>query len=143
VSSRRILDRRRFLGLALVAGGLAVVLALLVTGLPDRLRAWFFPRRLPGPVLSFLRSLDPVDEAAAGAIALGGGARRALRARTETLLSEAAAIGQPLESALLDRIEADFAAGRLVDADDWYLAETEAAVLLIQADLARGGYRAS
>ena len=137
-----VVTRRLFLRNALLVSAATWAAGLGVIGLVRRLRVWFFPRRLPEAVLAWL------TPSAAGAeagrlIKLRAHERRDLIVRTEAFLTAAAAAPVPLAEAVQARIEADFTEGRLVTADGWYLADTEAGVFLLQADMDRGLYRAS
>jgi hypothetical protein len=137
-----VVTRRLFLRNALLVSAATWAVGLGAIGLVRKLRVWFFPRRLPEPVLAWLAA--PGAGAEAGrSLALRPHERRDLVTRTEAFLTAAAAAQQPLAETLRTRIEADFAAGRLVVADGWYLAEAEAGVFLLQADIDRGLYRAS
>lgn len=137
-----MITRRQFLRNALLVSAATWAIALGAIGLGRRLRVWLFPRRMPAPVLAFLASLE-IDSEVGREVELRASARRDLVARTEAFLASAAGAGKPLAAALREQISADFAAGRMVRADGWYLAETEAGVFLLQGDIERGLYRAT
>ena len=137
-----MVTRRIFLRNALVVSAATWVAALGIGGLSRKLRVWFFPRRLPAPVLAFLADLDQGADVGR-IINLRRPQRRDLVTRTEAFLTESVATDRPLAPAVQGRIADDFRTGRVVVADGWYLAETEAAIFLVQADIRRGLYRAS
>ena len=134
-----MISRRIFVRNALIvsAGTWAAVLGIgSLTGL---VRTRFFPRRLPETVLSWLSSLE--NGATAGEeLDLGSRQRQDLVKSLEQFLTASSTDSRLLEAALRERIQVDFAAGRIVAARGWRLSETEVGVFLIQKGIRKGLY---
>jgi len=136
-------SRRIFLRNALLVSAGTWTAGLGLMFISRNLRSWFFPRRLPGPVFSWLASAE-FGAAAGRALDLRRRERGVLLDRTAGLLTRAATDPDgSFEPILREHIQADFAAGRIVDADGWQLAETEVGVFLLQAEIRKGNFKAS
>ena len=135
-----MISRRVFVRNAVIvsAGTWAAALGIVEVG--GLVRRRLFPRRLPGPVLSWLSSFE--NGAMAGeAVGLRARRRQELVESVELILDGVGADVGQLEAATRDRIEADFADGRVVIVDGWILSETEVGVFLIQKGIGEGLYR--
>jgi len=135
-----MISRRIFVRNAVIvsAGTWAAALGIVKVG--GLVRKRLFPRRLPAPVLSWLASFEH-GMAAGEVVGLRTRQRQELVESVERFLSGVGAdIGQ-LEAATHDRIEADFADGRVIVADGWILSETEVGIFLIQKGIGAGLYR--
>lgn len=113
------LDRRQALRLLAGLGGLALL------PLPTRAT---FAAELPEPLARFKESLDAQAAAQLGRAFLKRHPDEADRGRLLEEILEGAEIPADWPAQLARKVRADFAAGRVVDLNDWQVSATEARI---------------